>query len=268
MADGNLKSTGKRPRARLSSLATAIRLLKTFTAEERELGISELSKRVGVAKSTVHRLASTLTSEGLLDQNPDNNRYRLGVALFTLGALVRQRMDISVEAKIFLGNLRNELEENVRLAVLDGPQIVFLHDFESVHPVRLRPQTGQSKLAFCTAEGLVLLSGRPDSVVDEVLASGTPQLTPETATDPALIRQRIVEVRRTGYAIEDEESEVGMRAIAAPVRGADGRIVAAVSVAGPRIRVRKRMFPSLTNRVIATADEISARLGWRKGGTW
>lgn len=265
MADDILRIPTRPERARLSSLTTAIRLLKAFTNEERELGISDLAKRLGVAKSTVHRLASTLTSEGLLEQNPETDRYRLGVTLFTLGALVRRRMDISAEAKVHLINLRSEVEENVRLAILDGAQTVYMHDYESVHPVRLRAQTGQSKPAFCTAEGLVLLTGRSDAEIDAVLAAGTPAQTPRTMTDPREIRARIAEARRSGYAIEDEESEIGMRAIAAPIRSAEGRVIAAVAVAGPRTRLRKRMFPALINRVVATADDISARLGWRPG---
>lgn len=254
--------SSKMANSRLSSVTTAVRLLKAFSADDSELGISELAKRLGVAKSTVHRLASTLLAEGLLEQNPDTDRYRLGIALFALGALVRRRMDIAAEAKTYLTELRFATEENVRLAVLDGTQIVFVHDFESPHPVRLRSSTGLSAPAFCTAEGRALLAAQPERLLDNVLAGDLTPRTPKTTTDPRKVRAKIAEVRRAGYAIDDEESEIGMRCIAAPVRSADGHVVAAVGLAAPRARLRKRSFPSIAARVTATADQLSSRLGY------
>ena len=99
------------PRGRLSSVASAVHLLKAFSEEEVELGISTLAKRLGVAKSTAHRLAVTLVGEGMLEQNFENGRYRLGLALFGLGALVRRRMDVSNEAKNFIADLRERTNE-------------------------------------------------------------------------------------------------------------------------------------------------------------
>ena len=120
----------RRDSSRLSSVTTAIHLLKTFTKDDKELGISELAKRLSVAKSTVHRLAGTLLEEGLLQQNPDNGRYCLGVGLFSLGLLVRSRLDVTSESKNILNQLREQTQENVRLAVLERQSVVFLHDFE------------------------------------------------------------------------------------------------------------------------------------------
>ena len=140
-ADGR---PSRRPRTRLSSVTTAVRLLKLFSVQDYELGISELAKRLGVAKSTVHRLASALLDEGLLEQNPENNRYRLGVALFGLGTLVRRRMEVVSEAKAYLTDLRSLTGENVRLAILTGANVVYVNDFESPHPVRLRSSIGLS----------------------------------------------------------------------------------------------------------------------------
>jgi DNA-binding IclR family transcriptional regulator len=250
-------------RTRLSSVATAIRLLKAFGVEDRELGISELAKRLGVSKSTVHRLASTLLSEGLLEQNPETDRYRLGVTLFTLGTMVRRRMDLTAEAKIHLNQLRAEVEENVRLAHLDGDKVLYIYDFESPHAVRLRSQTGLTKPAYCTAEGLVLLAMADGTTRARALAGPFEPAGPNAATDAAAVAARIEEVQRQGWAFEDEESEIGMRCVAAPVRAVDGRAMAAISIAGPRARIRKRMLPQLVSRLIATAEQISARFGQR-----
>src|SRR6516164_10408238 len=111
------KAAGKTDRReRLSSVATAIRLLKAFSEDEVEIGISALARRLGLAKSTVHRLAVTLVSEGLLEQNGENGRYQLGIALFRLGALVRRRMNVSNEARPYLYDLREKINESVHLA--------------------------------------------------------------------------------------------------------------------------------------------------------
>lgn len=252
----------RRQRTRLSSVTTAVRLLKLFSVQDHELGISELAKRLRVAKSTVHRLASALLEEGLLEQNPENNRYRLGVALFGLGTLVRRRMEVVAEAKTFLTDLRAHTGENVRLAILNGSNVVYVNDFEGPHPVRLRSSIGLSKPAYCTAEGIVLLTGQPQEVIDAMLAGELVAPTPRATVDPAAIRARIKEAQRLGYAVDDEESEIGMTCVAAPVHGGDGRVVAGIGVAGPRTRLRKRTIPALAARVVATADQISTRFGY------
>ena len=113
----------KRPEPqRLSSVAMAVRLLKSFSEGEAEIGVTTLSRRLGVAKSTVYRLASTLVSEGLLEQNPETERYRLGMSLFGLGALVRQRMNVATDARPFLFHLREATGETVHLPFWKAPK--------------------------------------------------------------------------------------------------------------------------------------------------
>lgn len=261
------KEVNRNPRrdsSRLSSVTTAIHLLKTFSEVETELGISELAKRLGVAKSTVHRLAGTLLEEGLLQQNPENGRYSLGIGLFSLGSLVRSRLDVTSEAKNILNDLRAETGENVRLAVLERSSVVFLHDFESPETLRLRSNTGQLKPAYCTAEGLCLLSGLKEPELVKFLAYPRGPRTAKSITDEEGLRARIRKTKRMGYAIEDEECDDGTRAIAAPVYNGDGRIIAAVGTAGPRVRIRKSQFTKLAPQVIEAATLISERLGYAR----
>lgn len=253
----------RRDSQRLSSVTTAIHLMKSFNEQDVELGISELAKRLKIAKSTVHRLASTLLEEGLLEQNPDNGRYRLGIGLFSLGTLVRGRFDVASEAKVILHELRSQTGENARLAVLGGRSAVYIHDFESPEPVRLRSITGHNRDAHATAEGACILAGMEDSALEDYLLGPLEALTPNTLTDPAALMEKLRRVRRTGYAVEDEEYELGARCIAAPVRRSDGKIIAAIGVAGPRDRIRKRNFAALADVVGMAAQRISERLGYR-----
>jgi hypothetical protein len=123
---------------RLSSVATAVRLLNTFSEGEAEIGVTTLSKRLGV---------------GMLEQNRENDKYRLGLALFGLGALVRQRMNVSTEARPHIFALREATNETVHLAVPEGAQIIYVYDLESTQAIRQRANLGERKPAFCSAEG-------------------------------------------------------------------------------------------------------------------
>jgi IclR family KDG regulon transcriptional repressor len=264
------KATGKPEPAskekRLSSVATAIQLLKVFSEEQVDIGISELSRRLGVAKSTVHRLAATLAAEGLLEQDRESEKYRLGIALFRLGALVRRRMDISSQGRPYLYELREKTNETVHLAILDGTEIMYVYNLESTQAIRMRSDLGVRKPAYCTAEGQAILAFQPQAVIDAVIAQGLSPRTPQTITDPADLTKALAVVRQRGCAIEDEESEIGMRGISAPIRNDAGDVVAAVGLAGPVTRLSKKAIAAFIPHVIETADLVSSRLGYRSPG--
>ena len=147
-------------------------LLKCFSEDEAELGVTTLARRLGVAKSTVYRLVSTLVSEGMLEQNRDTERYRLGIALFGLGALVRQRMNVSTEARPYLFDLREATNETIHLALLDGADILYVYDLESTQAIRMRANLGERKPALCTAEGRAMLAFRPEAEIAALLKQG------------------------------------------------------------------------------------------------
>lgn len=251
------------PTGSLSSVTSALQLLKAFSVEETELGISALAKELGVAKSTAHRLAVTLATEGFLEQNLDNGRYRLGLALFELGTLVRRRMDVSTMGRPLLGALRDTTQEAVHLAVLAQTDIVYLYNLESSQAVGTRSYIGMRKPAFCTSEGRVLLSFAPVELISAVMKGGLLKRTPNTIVDPKALARILDEVRTSGYAVDDEESEIGMRGLAAPVRDATGKVIAAVGLNGPLQRLSKKELRRLVPQVVGTADSISARMGYR-----
>jgi len=257
------KPAAKRPEPqRLSSVAMAVRLLKSFSEGEAEIGVTTLSRRLGVAKSTVYRLASTLVSEGLLEQNPETEKYRLGMSLFGLGALVRQRMNVATDARPFLFHLREATGETVHLAILEGHEVVFVLNLESNHAIRMRADLGARKPAFCTAEGRAMLAFQSEDAVTEALAKRLVPRTPKTDIDPKKILTALAEVRRTGYAIEDEQSELGMRSVAAPIRNSNGRVIAAIGLAGPMQRISDEALASFAPLVVDAARTIAARLGY------
>lgn len=249
----------QKPRNRLSSVTTAIHLLKQFTAEQAELGISALARNLGVSKSTVHRLASTLLAEGLLEQDPDTERYKLGLGLFTLGALVRQRMSVSTEAKPVLTELRRITKENADLAVLEGNRITYLYDFESPHDIHLRSRLGHSKPAIDCAEGIAILAFMPADESSKIVKTLGRSLRSQQVR---AVHAELEIVRRRGVAVENETGDIGARCIAAPVRDATGAVAAAVGVAGPGERLTARVIESYIPHVVSAADRISLKLGY------
>jgi DNA-binding IclR family transcriptional regulator len=260
-ASGRTEVRGKR--GRLSSVATAIRLLKAFSEDEVEIGISALARRLSLAKSTVHRLAVTLVSEGLLEQDRENGKYQLGIALFRLGALVRRRMNVSNEARPYLYDLREKINESVHLAILDETEIMYVYNLEGTHAIRMRSDIGVRKPAYCTAEGQAILAFAHDDVIERVIAAGLTARTPKTVTSPEKFLRELGAIRNRGCAVEDEESEIGMISIAAPIRDDSGEVVAAVGIAGPVTRLSKKSIAAVAPHVVATADQVSARLGYR-----
>ena len=248
---------------RLSSVASALRLLKVFSADESELGITTLAQRMGLAKSTIHRLTSTLVSEGFLEQNPINEKYRLGLSLFGLGTLVRRRMNVSTEALEHLHALRDRTGETVHLAVLEQADIMYLFNLESQQAIGMRSYLGVRKPAFCSSEGRAILAFSPPAVVKRVLKSALIARTPQTITKPVALDKLLAGVAQTGYAVDDEESDAGMRGLAAPIRDASGTVIAAVGLAGPVQRLSKKNLRSYTPWVLHAAQAISTRLGYR-----
>ena len=252
-----------KPKTRLSSVANAIRLVKAFSDDEYEIGISDLGKKLLLPKSTVHRLASTLIDAGMLEQNSESGKYRLGLVVFELGSLVRRKMDFSSEAKPFLMDLREKTGESVHLAILDHNSIVYINSLESKQAIRMSLDVGMRKPAHTTAAGKVMLAYQAEETLTRVFASGLKESTPNTIIEPETFRQKLAIVRTRGYAIADEENELGVCSLAAPVRDHFGNVIAAVSIAGPSQRLTKKVLASFVPDVISAAEAISTRLGYQ-----
>ncbi len=252
----------KPARARLSSVANSIRLLTSFSGEQDELGITALASRLRLAKSTVHRLAATLTGAGFLEQNSDNGKYRLGIALFELGALVRRRMDVANEGRPKLRELLEKTGETVQMGIIDHLSVLYVYEMESPHAIRMAAAVGGRAPVHCTAVGKVLLAYQSEDIVNRVLEAGLTAYTPKTITRRDALLAMLAEVRAREHATDDEESESGLRAIAAPVRNHNGIVIAAVGVAAPVQRMNKKVMQTCVPMVVAAASAVSARLGY------
>ena len=208
----------------LSTVRNAARLLKVFRSREADLGVSELARRLGLGKSTVHRLLTTLAAEGLIEQNPRTGGYRLGIVMFELGEAVRVHMDLHAAAAPVLGELRAQTGESSQVGVLDGHEVVYVDRLESTHSLRLFTETGRRVPVHCTSSGKVLLAYLPEARRHAVLrAAPLTALTPHTITDPERLAAELARVRRRGWAEAINEREIGVASIAAPVRDVSWR---------------------------------------------
>ena len=249
-------------RMRLSSVANAIRLTKTFSEQDSEMGISALASRLGLAKSTVHRLATTLVEYDFLEQNRDTGGYRLGLALFELGTLVRRKMDAASGAQEQIHALADATGETVQLAILDHLSVLYIRIRESRQAVRLSSGLGSRAPAHCTSVGKALLAFQPAEVIAQVIEAGLKRYTGNTITEAEALRSELATIRARGYAIDDEEIEVGLRCVAAPIRDHTGAVAAAISVAAPVQRMTKKTVQTTIPTVVAAAEAISRRLGY------
>lgn len=253
----------------LSSVRNAARVLTSFSVEERELGVTELARRLALGKSTVHRLLVTLAAEHLVEQNPQTGKYRLGLKVYELGALVSVHMDLHEAAIGQLHELRNRTGETVQLAVLDGREVVYVERLESSHTLRLFGRVGHRNQAHCTSTGKVLLAALPDAALVRLLDGWALEAkTPYTITDPEAFRAELDAVRARGYAENMNEAEIGVASVAAPVRGAAGDVVAALSVAAPVMRLDGKSVRTFAGMTVTAAEAVSRRLGYRDAHQW
>lgn len=250
------------PDATLSTVRNAARLLKVFLDHE-ELGVSELSRRLGLGKSAVHRLLSTLLSEGLVTQDARTGRYRLSLAMFELGEAVRVRSELHVASAPVLARLREQTGECAQVGVPDGNDVVYVERLEATSPYRVTPDVGWRWPMHCTSSGKVLLAHRPEPDRDQFLANATlTPLTRYTIIEPTRLREELITARARGWAEAVNERELGVGSLAAPIRNATGSVVAAISIRVPIVRFRGVLRSRLAQAVVRAGAAVSRRLGW------
>jgi IclR family transcriptional regulator, KDG regulon repressor len=258
----------RRQHSTLSSVRNAARLLKEFSRGSREIGVTELSRRLGIGKSTAHRLLNTLAEERLLEQDPDTGAYRLGLAMYELGASVSMHTDLHEACSPILDQLRNATRETVQVAVLDGREVVYVERRESPQTLRLFGRVGHRNDAHCTSTGKLLLAYLPQQRLESLMTDWIlPRKTPFTIHDPAALRADLELIRTRGWAENINEAEVGVASIAAPIRNGLGEVVAAVSVAGPLQRLTGDSLKRFARPTSEAGLAISRRLGFRDSAT-
>jgi IclR family transcriptional regulator, KDG regulon repressor len=245
----------------LTSVARTLAVMEAFTYAEPVMGVSELARKLGMSKSSVHRALSTLLEGGYVMKTPDD-RYRLGWKLHELGERVVSGLRLHEVAHEPLEQLRHATSETVHLAVRDGSDVVYIERFESPGMLRMFRRVGRRIPAHCSSAGKCLLAHATDEHVEEVIAFGLPRVAPRTITSPEIFRSVLGQIRVDGYVISVEENEKGIASIGAPVFSRDGTCIAAVSLVGPMSRLHGSSLDSLVRQVRKCSGRISSLLGY------
>lgn len=248
----------------VKSLVKALEILKLYRPGKSEWSVGEMVEELGYHKSSVQRLVTTLEAHGFLERpRPPRSRFVLGPITLMLGNVASQGIDLRSVARPHLQNLVDATGETAHLCVVDQSQCYYLDKIDSGKAVRIATYVGQRLPLHCSAVGKTLMSGMAAEEVDRVIAEcGLPRFTDTTITDRQRLMEELDRIRKTGCAHDNEEYEVGLRCVAAPVVDSLGRVVAAISVAGPVQRFTTYELDRFTAFVKEAAARVSERLGY------
>jgi IclR family transcriptional regulator, KDG regulon repressor len=259
--EGRPFAEGERSRSNVQSLTKALDLLEAFTFEQPEMALGEISLKLGLAKSTVHKVLHTLLVRGYVAQDPVTRRYGLGLRNWQLGSLAAANLDVRRAAATHLHRLAALTGEQVTLWVPEQQVAVCVERVDSRHQVRTYTRLGMVANPLDLASGRCLLAFRPQAELAELL----PVLLcgHEASVDPEGVAARLAGIAKQGYDVTDRSPETQGVGVAAPVRDHAGRPVAAVAVSGPVIRFDDEAVEVLVPHVVDVAGQISAELGFR-----
>ncbi len=250
----------------IQSLQRAISILRSFTEQEPELGVNELSRRLGLHKSTVSRMIATLQFEGLVSQNPKTGKYRLGLGLVSLAGVALGRLDVRGAAQPYMGDLVELSQETVNVTVLDGGECVNIARTASPKPIRYVGWIGRRTPLHCTASGKIILAYMDPERRKQVLQPPLKAYTPATVVDLQQLETSLVEICHQGYAIVHEEFEEGFSAMAAPIFDHSGGLAGTLSLSGPTFRLGSGSIERYLSPLLETTFQISRDLGFTGRG--
>jgi IclR family transcriptional regulator, KDG regulon repressor len=247
----------------VQSIVRALTLLEALGDRGGEIGIADLSKRVGLHVSTTHRILGTLIERGYARQNPDTGRYALGAKALHLADSYLGQVDLRRVARSILERLSRETGETANIVILDGREVLYLDKAESHQTLRIFSRIGHRAPLHCTAVGKVLLAYRSKEEADALLGAGPLEaLTGHTITSPSQLRQELDKIRDQGFALDREECEEETCCIAVPIRNARGGVEASLSISAPAVRLTPRRMEELIPLMIRTGQEVSVQVGF------
>jgi DNA-binding IclR family transcriptional regulator len=245
--------------ATVQSVDRAVTIMEIL-ARSGESGVTDIARELTVHKSTAFRLVAALERRGLVEQTEDRGKYRLGMGLLRLAGATTARLDIVQESRPVCRKLATDTGETVNIAVLSESSALYLDQIAGSSALQPHNWVGQHIPLHATANGKVLLSGLSEEEMDKTLHS-LPAYTDSTVTSRRALRSALQEIRDAGYAVAVDELEVGLTALAAPIRNAHGDVIASVSVSGPSFRLEPRV-DEVVPQLVEAAAEVSHRLGW------
>ena len=245
----------------VQSVDRAVTILEVL-AELGESGVTEISQRLDVHKSTAFRLVTALEGRGLVEQVGDRGKYRLGMAVVRLAGAVADQLDVTRRARPACGELATATGETVNVAVADGDAALNVDQVRGTSSVVTHNWVGERSPLHATSSGKVLMAFCPP-VRSAGLSGRLRRFTDATLVRRGDLEEVLDKIAVDGHATTREELEVGLNAVAAPVRGPDGAVVAAIGVSGPAYRLTPERLRDVVPAVVEAADKASQALGWR-----
>jgi IclR family KDG regulon transcriptional repressor len=238
-------------------------ILDILLQHDSSMHMTEISEKLGLYPSTIHRILDTLKHWGYVEQDPKSQKYRLGLKLLELGMAKLHQMDLVKEATPYLKELVNKYNETIHIGVLEEGEVLYLAKEESSQTIRMISYVGKRAPLHCTALGKVLLTYLSAEERKEILGEkALPRLTENTITDKRELEKELDKVKEQGFALDREENEKYVRCIAAPIRNYQGEVIAALSISSPIFRIDKNAQNNLKEALIETSEKISKRLGY------
>jgi DNA-binding IclR family transcriptional regulator len=247
----------------IQSVGRALAILEQFSHDERTLGVTEIAKRVGLHKSTCFGLLHTLQQLGYIQQDASTGQYGLGLKTFELGQAYIDGLDLRYITRPFLLEIVEKTQETVHLVVAEGCRAVYIDKVESSHAMTISSRIGQEAILHCTGVGKVLLAHMREEDWAQVVSKGLERYTEYTITLECELLEALKRIRECGHGVDDQERELGLRCVAAPIFNARKQAIAAISISGPVSRITREKQGDLSEVIKQATQEISRRLGYR-----
>ncbi|MEJ2291360.1 MAG: IclR family transcriptional regulator [Deinococcales bacterium] len=260
--------TTRKPATTNRTVDRALDVLFALLHSERPLGLGEVGAACRLAPSTTHRLLSSLVGRNLATQDPDTGHYRLGLGLLAFAHAILNRLDVREAATPALNELAELTRETIHLAVLDDLELVYVDRRDTPYAIRLNTSIGRRTTPHTTGVGKALLAFAAPGVLERYLERVP--LTPKTRrsiTSPQQLVRELCRTRERGYALDDQEDKPHIRCIGAPVLGADGHAVAAVSISVPDSRHTLASLQRWAPDLLQRTRNVSLAMGYRAPGS-
>lgn len=247
----------------INSVSRALDILLLMYNNREELGISEISRELDLHKSTIHRTLKTLEEKGFVYKNIENDKYWLGIKIYAMGLFIGEKMSINDLIKPFAKTLFDEFNEVVNVSILDANMdngykgLIILKESKIDKVLSVNPNIGSSSDAHSSSVGKCLLAFSKNIDLDIYSKVKLKKHTPNTIDNVDDLKKELVGVREKGYAIDNEEQEVGLYCIGAPIFGKNNNAIAAISMSGPTARMKNEDLNNKIKRLVEIANEIS-----------
>lgn len=249
---------------KLNSLDRGLQILEVLAFTKRPMGVTELSEWLDADKASIYRTLATLESHSLVEQDPETKKYSLGLKLIELSGVLLSQLELRVRAKPFLKELCERTNESAHLTTFVNNSIVYIDREESTGRITIKAEIGVEAPFHCTATGKAVAAFLDDSRIDELIETkGLNPYTPKTIVSPAMLKAHFAMIREKGYAIDDEEFDIGVRCIAAPVRDFKGRVIGSVGISGSIITMTFENMQRYIPIVLEISKKISLAMGYK-----